>query len=715
MHKLILILLATIIFISISCNNVVDSYNPWEGYGDISGMVYTAEDSTALEGVTVRLVGTDSSVTTDTSGYFYFPELYAGLVPLHFTKEHYTALLQTYELMNEQHLEISVYLSRGYAVLAGVVTDKRKDTPVSNVTVTVAAVVDSDKTDSSITDSAGYFLFTCLSPDSSGYIITFAKPGYEKTDSFTTALAGDSVFISCSMERYLTALGTVYESDSVTPVEGVTVTIGSKTALSDNAGYFMISNLLAVDTQNIIVFSKKGYFTQTSSFTISASDTVTLNRCLLNKLTVTGTVFENDSITPIPGVMVSFIDTSVLSSSAGQFTYQYLAPLDTGYLFTFSKAGYDNISVRDTIGKADTVVGPVYMHKICGSLRGTILLQGQTSHYGTAITLGTRVYRDTTDASGNFLITDIPIGTYAASVGKDNFKTVTPSVTIVRDDTTALDTTLIIQSGTIETAVTWTDSITSYIVEDTLKVMASGSLSVKAGVTVTLAENARLLVNGSFTSIGSQKQFALIRSLSTGDGAGEIEVNGGTVADTAMKYTLVLNVRTILKGGPKIGYCVFASFHDPDSGNTMRILSSTNAACLNQCDFYRHETNRGPILLEDAAGSAGTLFSNSIFTLFGDSSTFTNFLQSENKDNGIATQIRNSDFYSEHALPYNFFALINPDSAQVYTVNPLYENESIMDLRLKSTSTLLDKSTTGRRLGAIGTAEVYRKILSVIQ
>ncbi len=696
--------MTVIIFIFLACNKGVDPDDPGDGFGTISGTVYTAEDSTALKGTDVRLVGTNRSVMTNSAGSFIFSNLPSDEVILQFKKEHYIQHLETFDLINGQDLvmESPVYLYRGYCIITGMVIDINSGNPVSNAEVTIAKVVDSLVVDSATTDSAGHFFVNYIEPDTSGYLILMEKPGFQTSVSCTTGQAGDSIFVTGYLERYHIAKGSVYESDSITPVRGAAVSLGDKIAISDDFGEFIIPDLPPNDTQYLAAFSKSGYYTQTCSVSVGTPDTVFLTGYLQRKLTITGFVYESDSTTPVKDVSVSFIDTTLQSDTLGRFEYRYLAPVDSGYLFTFSKANYEIVTIRDTIKNDDTKIGPVYMDRFRGSLKGVVRLQGQIDHSGSVVTLGSEGLSDTADSEGRIEISGIPVGTYLAAISGENYKTATDSMTISKNDTARLDTTLIIQAGTIHTKVEWTDTLSPYIITDALHVMESGSLFVNAGVTVSLAKRGKLSVSGLFRSHGSPGRFVVISPLSPGGADGNIiEVNGNTVSDTTMKYTQILNLKTVLKGAPRISNCIFACL-TPDTSSIMHILSSADTTCLNHCDFVRYNTRCGPILLQDSAGSAGTVFTNTIFSQFGDSPECTNFMKSQNKINGIIVQIRNSDFYSEHTLPYDLLELINPDSSQVYTVNPEYENPEKMDLRLKSVSTLLDKSTAGGRLGAIG-------------
>jgi hypothetical protein len=232
--------------------------------------------------------------------------------------------------------------------------------------------------------------------------------------------------------------------------------------------------------------------------------------------------------------------------------------------------------------------------------------------------------------------------------------------------------------------------------------MESGSLVVQAGVSIRLAENAKVLTDGHFSLQGTKNNTVMIAPARTAvTTTNEIEIRGGSSSDTIMTYTTMVNTKTILKKGPKIANSLFIFNHDLSSDHMMYLSSSTDTTYINHCEFFRYQTNRNPFLFQDTSGAAGTVITNCIFSIFGNSSTYSNFMKSQNKTEGISIIIRNCDFYSENALPNTLFSLINSDTAQVYTVDPVYTDHTDLNLQLQLSSSLLDKSTSGGKLGVI--------------
>lgn len=697
MPKAMILVLLNIVLVLFHCND--DLTTPPQDFRSISGTICAAHNNTAIPEVTIELIGSEGSVVTDSSGHFTLSNLPEGTVSLLVKKEHYAQHQETFHLIGTQHIIMdTLKLNRDFCIITGIITHSLKGNPVADAEVHIVRSQDNITIDSTITDTTGYFYFNYLTPLDTGYRISLIKPGFQTSTRCTVAKAGDSIFITEMMIPYICAKGRIFESDSITPISGATISLGSKTAMSDNLGSFILSKLIPSDTQYCAVIAKDGYASLNCSLSLGMLDTIVLNGYLKPQLGILGLVYESDSITPVESVAVNILDTVIYSNSLGQFSYKYLTPIASGYQFTFSKPGYSSIVVSDTIQKNDTTIGPVYMSKLCGHIQGTITLQGQTDYRGSVIYVNNVNNCDTTDKTGNFQIMNIPIGNYTLTINKGNFQELLFSVLISNNDTIHLDTSLIIQSGTINTSVNWTTTHSPYIIKDTLQVMESGSLVVDPGVHIKLQENAKLAVDGYFTSLGTPDNFTII-SPGSSAGANTIEINGKALADTVMKYTFLLNLKTILKNGPKIANCIFAFNQDPGTDNMLHLVSSSDTTYLNHCEFFRYTTNRDPILIQDSLGAAGTVITNSIFSIFGNSSTYTNFLKSQNLANNIQVKIKNCDFYSENPLPYNVLTQINSDTTQVYKVDPLYQDPSNLNLELQATSTLRDKSTTGGKLG----------------
>ena len=164
------------------------------------------------------------------------------------------------------------------------------------------------------------------------------------------------------------------------------------------------------------------------------------------------------------------------------------------------------------------------MQRKTGTLQGTIHLQGQIDHSGVIVRLPSADLSDTTDSLGSIEILNIPAGIQEIVASKEKFRALTDLIGINGEDTTQIEFDLIIQSGTIKTAVNWYPTHPPDLIQDTLEIVTTGALYINAGVAITMTSSSRLLTSGTgIVRISGERENLVVVSPSP-PSAGNIEI-----------------------------------------------------------------------------------------------------------------------------------------------------------------------------------------------
>jgi thermitase len=137
--------------------------------------------------------------------------------------------------------------------------------------------------------------------------------------------------------------GQVTSAADGSPIVGAAVSDGTRTALTDGAGTYSISNVPSATYR--IVASKEGY--QSSALTVTVlSGTTAVCNLLLSQIilpgSITGTVTDARGASPIVGATVSDGTRTTTTDGAGKYTIMDVLP--GTYQVTASQIGYENVT-----------------------------------------------------------------------------------------------------------------------------------------------------------------------------------------------------------------------------------------------------------------------------------------------------------------------------------------------------------------------------------
>ncbi len=154
-----------------------------------------------------------------------------------------------------------------------------------------------------------------------------------------------------------TISGTVTDSSTGSPIAGASVSTqpATTTATTDSQGNYSISNV--TPGSYTVTASASGYFPGSASVTVTAGQTSTCNVALQpvpTTGTISGTVTEEGTGTPISGASVSTQPSTTTVTTDGQGNYT-ISDVDPGsYTVTASASGYIADSANVTVTAGDT-------------------------------------------------------------------------------------------------------------------------------------------------------------------------------------------------------------------------------------------------------------------------------------------------------------------------------------------------------------------------
>jgi len=170
---------------------------------------------------------------------------------------------------------------------------------------------------------------------------------------------------------------------------------------------------------------------------------------------ITGQVTDAEDGSAVPGAQVTDGIRTALTDAAGTYTVGDVPP--GTYEVVASKEGYQTSSLTVTVLSATTALADFSLTKVLvpGVITGSVTdAKDGSPIVGAAVTDGTRTA--TTDASGTYIIADVPPGSYDVTASKSGYENSSLTVTVSEGTTAVSDFSLnhLIIPGSIAGSVT---------------------------------------------------------------------------------------------------------------------------------------------------------------------------------------------------------------------------------------------------------------------
>ena len=346
-------------------------------YGSVSGFVLESDGSTPIEGIPVVVYyqsgsqeglecprGGDCPVamaTTCEDGSFSFDEIPAGDLRIYTFEQ--SRLLEgeawiTLEADSEAY--VNVLLSGGLGTVSGVVLDADGN-PVSNATVGGGMSL-------AITDENGRFVMTDVPVGVRQIVAVSQEIGSDGLVVVNLTAEGDEVGATIVLDGVGRVAGTIYETDGITSVSDLDVylwyldlynnVIVVGTAVTDGSGHYVMEKIPVNEDCDYTLSAFRPDFTAGDTTEVPLrfhGQTVSADITFRGSGRVTGTVFDDDGVTPLAAqVSVSSLRVKRAGPVGAGFRYvEHVEIVDND--FTTGEFSFNNVFLGNFV---ITAVGP---------------------------------------------------------------------------------------------------------------------------------------------------------------------------------------------------------------------------------------------------------------------------------------------------------------------------------------------------------------------
>ncbi len=315
------------------------------------------------------------------------------------------------------------------ARMSGVVTDSTSGTPIAG-----ARVRDATASKSTLTASDGSYALRGLT--SGPQTIRIRASGYDAGTKKVRLAQGENTE-NFDLLQQATLSGTVTDAQSGSPVSGVTVAVGSRSAKSAADGTYTVTN--APTGSQTVTATATGYQSASATATINPG-TNSLDFVLVPATastgTVTGHVTDATTTSPISGAAVSIGSRSTQTATDGSYT---ISNVPTGsQSVTASATGYQSNTKTVTVGAGSNTVDLALAAttSTTGTVTGHVTDGSTTSPIaGATVSIGSQTTQTASD--GSYTISNVPTGQQTVGATAPNYRAASQNVTVQRGTNTA--------------------------------------------------------------------------------------------------------------------------------------------------------------------------------------------------------------------------------------------------------------------------------------
>jgi hypothetical protein len=343
--------------------------------------------------------------------------------------------------------------------------------------------------------------------------LTMSAAGYYALgpNFFVPVNTGQTTHVTVQLEPLLQGMfqGTVTDAVTGQPLAGVLVQSQGLDSVTDAAGHYSLTSNALLGDHNApqlddVSATKSGYLSAEDSVTVTSGQTSTLNFALTpqcGSAIVTGTVYNAVNQQPIPGATVEEFndDQTSIADANGQF--RLTVPVFNNVAFEdqlfASATGFNTATQLVHLFCGARVVADFGSNSTeTGALFGTVTAAGTGQPVSGAFVGTSFGAITTTDASGNYSFTDVPLGngntpeSWSVSVDPPAGSPLQPAIESTMVGPSPPSTELDFQLGTTPPPRPQaTDDAFTTPVGETLTVPAPGVLANDTGVDVAITGN----------------------------------------------------------------------------------------------------------------------------------------------------------------------------------------------------------------------------------
>lgn len=245
------------------------------------------------------------------------------------------------------------------------------------------------------------------------------------------------------------------------PLAGATVSVDGKSAVSNASGQFLINGVRP--GPQVVTATKSGFQGATQTVTVPSGGHSVMANLLVLRPTVAapttgyiqGSVRSSQGNAPVAGALVAWgggIASNVSTTTDANGNYRLNnVPAGTQAL-TVSRSGFgvssQNVSVRAGAGTtANFILNPV-AGATTGSIGGVVrALPNNAPLAGATVTVGS--LSTVTNASGGFLLSNVPSGSRTVTASKSGYSSATQTVTVPSGGHSVMANNLVLRPTTV--------------------------------------------------------------------------------------------------------------------------------------------------------------------------------------------------------------------------------------------------------------------------
>jgi len=491
--------------------------------GSITGRVYDSSTGLGASGATVAFsVGSvTTSATADGNGNYAFSNVTEGSYSLTASGSGYVSQTASVAVAPGTAVTQNFALPLLPGSISGQVTDATTGTAIGGAIVSYTVT---GTTVSATTNGNGNYNLTNVPPGT--YTLTASAAGYISQSQAVTVVTNATTSQNFSLVILPGAIaGAVKDSQTGAGIGGASVsyTAGGITtnATADAGGNYNLPNV--PPGTYTVTAAATGYGNQSLPVTVASNATTTQNFSLVPQDgTIAGQVTDATTSVAIPGATVSLVvGGTTLSATADASGNYSLSNIRQGtYAVTAAASNYGSQSQQVTVTPGATATQNFSLTPLPGSIRGQVsdAVTSQPINGATvACTAGGITTTATTDASGNYTLSNVPPGSYTVTAAASAYNSQSQPVVVSANTLSTQNFSLAPLPGSIGGRLT--DSLTG-------KPVAGGMVSYAVGgVPTTVAADANgnyaisNLTEGSYSLTAAAGSYSsLTRSVNVGPG-----------------------------------------------------------------------------------------------------------------------------------------------------------------------------------------------------
>lgn len=400
--------------------------------GDVSGTVRLLDNATP-SGVTVTVMETGATATSDAQGQFGFTGLPLGTYNLTARKVGYADATQPVEVRAGAAATVAFEMARSQGRVEGTA---QLEGASDHFGITVVLT---ETGASTTTDSQGRFAFDVTSGT---YTVEARRTGYVTTRQTVEVRQDQTSTVSLALAREQGSVaGTLLLADASSPVDIAVTLVGTGFSTRTNgSGQFSFSGVPT--GAYTLEATKAGFAPARPSVTVRANEQAQVNATLaIARGDINGVVLLEDAPTT-SGISVALVENgaTLTTDAQGRFRFEHLR-VGT-YTVTAWWNGYERAERTVEVRFEQTTTVNITLMRETGAVRGTIQLFGESNHAGVSVSLSGHDAGATTDAQGQFVLDGVPAGHYTLTARRANYAKAETALDVGAGEPTAVNLSL---------------------------------------------------------------------------------------------------------------------------------------------------------------------------------------------------------------------------------------------------------------------------------